>query len=814
MKKKFFSAMLLVAAFGMTSCSDEIVVDAGSSPEDSGKYAYINAAISFPSSGYTRSQTEGDEDGNHKDDTNSNATPDSETAYDYESDVRSMILVIANENDEYLTHTVVPSIAPVGGKTNPTYMVNSKIPYDVLEKAYTKNGVLGKLQGEELGKAEIKVNLYAYCNYTSDILSKFDDYAADQASDSPADETSTEWINWSGYVEEDLKEAGKPKPTITNTIWAQRSFLMTNYENYQSNKFPKNIEGWDDFSNQDKALDLTGGTETAPIPLKVERVAARFDFKDGSIKQEVVDGEIKQVGTGNNNNTYQLWTTIKTTKNGGTILEPALEPDDDPSAVDDDDDDDDDATQSGGGTTTTTEIKNLFSVKLTRMALVNMSKNFYYLRRVSDDGMPKKVDSQDDQKITNGWKVGGYEYWKRVLKPGTDADPEYTYEYNYVVDTDANAKQTVKGIQPGDNNAGKHFNFCLYDGTPDANDNYPYARDKWYADNITDVLSDAKNPNKDQWNNESNYHIWRYVTENTIPQSEDTAHPESQQKTIQSTGIVFKGAIIAGEHLDASNFSDDVKKALNVAAGKVEGVNKDEYDYPVLYSFDNVLYAGMVELIESAYNEGENSPFYQAVDNILTKHWAYKKDGDKVTYTFSEGEIDVDVDEDTDDDYLTVTRCYGILHQTDDEFKEDYQGYSLDFVLSENANDYEPGGAGYVKEVEQKFCKLVPKQNITVYEATNEEDGEGWGYYCYYFYWNRHNDNEKSGKMGPMEFAVVRNNVYKLAVKSINQLGHPRDTTHDPEPITPETPDEDPTRYIKVQVEVLPWVVRVNDIEF
>ena len=68
--------------------------------------------------------------------------------------------------------------------------------------------------------------------------------------------------------------------------------------------------------------------------------------------------------------------------------------------------------------------------------------------------------------------------------------------------------------------------------------------------------------------------------------------------------------------------------------------------------------------------------------------------------------------------------------------------------------------------------------------------------------------------MGPMEFAVVRNNVYKLAVTKINQLGHPRITENDPDPVDPETPDEKGEVYISVSVEVLPWVVRVNNIIF
>ena len=68
--------------------------------------------------------------------------------------------------------------------------------------------------------------------------------------------------------------------------------------------------------------------------------------------------------------------------------------------------------------------------------------------------------------------------------------------------------------------------------------------------------------------------------------------------------------------------------------------------------------------------------------------------------------------------------------------------------------------------------------------------------------------------MGPMEFAVVRNNVYKLAVTKIGQLGHPRISENDPDDPKPDTPDEKGDVYMTVECHVLPWVVRVNNIEF
>lgn len=87
-------------------------------------------------------------------------------------------------------------------------------------------------------------------------------------------------------------------------------------------------------------------------------------------------------------------------------------------------------------------------------------------------------------------------------------------------------------------------------------------------------------------------------------------------------------------------------------------------------------------------------------------------------------------------------------------------------------------------------------------------------YEVLYYYWNRHNDNNNNGSMGPMEFAVVRNNVYKLSVTGVNKFGHPTNPGDDPDPEYPEDPDEEDDVYFKVAVEVLPWVVRINDIKF
>lgn len=110
-----------------------------------------------------------------------------------------------------------------------------------------------------------------------------------------------------------------------------------------------------------------------------------------------------------------------------------------------------------------------------------------------------------------------------------------------------------------------------------------------------------------------------------------------------------------------------------------------------------------------------------------------------------------------------------------------------------------------------KEAKTLAAAGFTGYSA--DVNGK---YYAYYYYWNRHNDNEDNTKMGIMEFAVVRNNVYKLCVDGINKFGHPTPGGNDPDPdpVDPEDPDEEGEYYFRVSVKVLPWVVRVNHIEF
>ena len=128
---------------------------------------------------------------------------------------------------------------------------------------------------------------------------------------------------------------------------------------------------------------------------------------------------------------------------------------------------------------------------------------------------------------------------------------------------------------------------------------------------------------------------------------------------------------------------------------------------------------------------------------------------------------------------------------------------------------YNQAAASVTGEATDPTAVAAAAAGFTGYSA------DGGKYYTYYYYWNRHNDNLDPYKMGIMEFAVVRNNVYKLCVDSISKFGHPTpptDPTHptdpDPDPVDPDDPDESVNYYFTVTVKVLPWTVRINNIEF
>lgn len=74
-------------------------------------------------------------------------------------------------------------------------------------------------------------------------------------------------------------------------------------------------------------------------------------------------------------------------------------------------------------------------------------------------------------------------------------------------------------------------------------------------------------------------------------------------------------------------------------------------------------------------------------------------------------------------------------------------------------------------------------------------------YNCYYNYWIRHNEPiTGSIALGPMEYAIVRNNIYRLLISGVSDIGS-------------GSPEVDPGKdndsaYLEIGCCVLPWIVR------
>ncbi len=77
---------------------------------------------------------------------------------------------------------------------------------------------------------------------------------------------------------------------------------------------------------------------------------------------------------------------------------------------------------------------------------------------------------------------------------------------------------------------------------------------------------------------------------------------------------------------------------------------------------------------------------------------------------------------------------------------------------------------------------------------------------CYYPHWIRHADNGQPTAVGPMEFGIVRNNIYDMKVTAIKHLG-----LSEVDPTDPTNPDEENTLSIEVELYVKDWVVRSNE---
>lgn len=248
------------------------------------------------------------------------------------------------------------------------------------------------------------------------------------------------------------------------------------------------------------------------------------------------------------------------------------------------------------------------------------------------------------------------------------------------------------------------------------------------------------------------YKIWRYATENTLPK-------DNQRHEI-STGVVFKAQILAADNATtglAKSISDAITNGNTIYA-----YNEEDGDYENTANH-TMIFGSALDMYNYCRTNVSSVQRINFIQAVIAGVFSVKI-GDGAAITGSDAsETAIFPANIADGTTITVAELTGATDNT-----------------------------------------VLEKYNLMCY--TPSTDGK---YYCYYYYYNRHNNNGDDSVMGPMEFATVRNNVYKLKVDNVLTLGLPSDTPPDP-----WIPDENPKVYFKVSVKVLDWVVRKNNIKF
>ncbi len=643
----------------------------------------------------TRSQTSGD-----------NASNDGvEIGSDEENALKSVLIVIADRQNKFITSSVVPSADGKGTITSGTVGGNN-VEYKTTAR-FEKTDIASYY---DAAGADGKVNVYVFCNPTGAFLYAMENVASG----------STEWVDF------EWKASDHP-----SALWnPANGFPMSNVS-VAPRELPSKLKAWENYSEAETAFDLSGvnssGTDDEVDNLSnnrgsipVHRMAARIDFRDGS-QVDTYDAEGNLISNGVKGTPFTYG--VVTNAAGETIV----------------------------------------NCELYAMALTNMSNSQYYLGRVSDNGLLTGANYQ---------LCGPERAWFNNAGG------------NYVVSTNAQAKyDEIKS------NFDSYFEYPFF--SPEGLVQSKGSGWDWIrCDQV--VKDGAPKDNYVSGDYNKSFNVWRYLAENTIP------GPANKQINSQSTGVVFKSRMLPTSHLNDAG-SDKWENMLydvlnyeqtNVGAGKL--LHKDADADPILYSLSGKsLYVTWENVREVALSDAGFDETKGAEQILDRKAPMYR-------LCYGEGGV-------------------GTVQAGDAEFVDDLDADQTSVnYLWQKWQDAMNGNktAAEIEAAKKAFKKAATEHGFILYQSSLDQETGKWGYYCYYYYWNRHNDNQNDNVMGPMEFGVVRNNVYKLSVVRLSQLGHPRIPENDPDDPKPDDPDEKSEVYMKVTIDVIPWVVRINNIGF
>lgn len=405
--------------------------------------------------------------------------------------------------------------------------------------------------------------------------------------------------------------------------------------------------------------------------------------------------------------------------------------------------------------------------RLDQVQLVNkQDRGTYLLKRVSENVTGETVKTIPD-KGTHGDNYLGNEVW----------DTTGQTAFNYVIDPWSRNKVKLKA----ENKSGI---------------------ESTAGSDITNTTNQTTTLNYTNDYTGTNFSsLWTTISNGAIDLASNTTDfADSKKKTISYTlentvsAEASQAGYMTGALFKATYFPKEVMTVTKDEAGKdvVKPMPVDYNGGTEGYGFDNIDKNTDASNIDFYVYNGKMYKDYAAIFNEYV--WTEQKSvttGAKV-YGFN--------------DFNTSVTSIKI---------KDLMGSTL---MQGSAND----PFGYLQALKTKYNgQETSENNLTaadafdqIVSATSESEDikkklaaitKYGGCVCYYPYWIKHADNKKTTDMGVMEFGIVRNNIYDLAVSKITKLG--LSGTEVPDPTEPGESKE--LRFI-VNINVKNWVVRSN----
>ncbi|MDE6559604.1 MAG: hypothetical protein K2K29_06935, partial [Muribaculaceae bacterium] len=252
----------------LAACSTDDPVNTGgaSSGDDirDGVYMTVNINPNGKPGG-TRSQTNGD----------NSSDAGVEIGTEAENNVKSVLIVLADPNTNGY---IASSLIKASDANRP--LVDMTVSGDKVYQAHAKfsKTSMSAYYGLYPDATERAVNVFVYCNPLQQLQDQFE----------VLEPENTEWVNWS------YTSPANSTTAPLSALWsAENGFVMTNVR-MSKRLLPANMDDWSFYSNESSPFDLSGinnpglltevdnSADNGGGTIDVHRMAARFDFRDGS----------------------------------------------------------------------------------------------------------------------------------------------------------------------------------------------------------------------------------------------------------------------------------------------------------------------------------------------------------------------------------------------------------------------------------------------------------------------------------------------------------------------------------------------------